>query len=727
MIFFHIKMLDNIKLLFENNDESIELEVRFGYFDKSNFKSNIKLLQFNNIKKYLIQNYKKYIEQDSIVEYDTNNNYRKIIIEDNIIWQMKTKLETINLYEYNCRISKSKEINFKPKEFNTNYIRNRKRFSFNIFDIGKVDLSIINNDTYEFEFEYYGNNIKELQSFIEQFYLIINFTEKIYTTTDKKNLIKDINSNYNVSYKPYIVDILTKARNIKKIDLTYGGIVGNKIKYTISHKADGIRKILVINNIGIWLIYGDEFNLILKKNKNNINTLEKLNLTIIDGELINNNYYLVDCIIYKNDISIQKKDYESRKKILHLIVNKIKIKNYQFEVKESEVIETPKDFFILINKYLKDKPSYPTDGLIFTPWNDEYNSNNSKIPINKRILSNYSDIVKWKPIKDITIDFVIKNNKLWSYDKNLKELVIFKGSNKFPLNYEDVIIDKDVENYVIEYEWSFSKLRPRKIREDKLYPNTLDVAINNWEDIMIPIDENYISGNNLNMTFFYHNRVKSELYSKIKPNSIILDIGSGRGGDISKWKNIKNSKIYAVEPNEDNLYELKNRLKSYDFEDNVTIINTKGENYKEISRIVKEKVDVISMMLSLSFFKDNNLKDLIKTIENNLKKGGILIFLTIDGNSIEQLFNPVFGGKKRKEININISKLILNNDNTLTIKLPNTIVEEQTEFLVFIKELEKECPNLILTEFNRCNKEKLLNESNLLFSSLYSYGIMKYN
>src|SRR5690606_17527332 len=94
----------------------------------------------------------------------------------------------------------------------------------------------------------------------------------------------------------------------------------------------------------------------------------------------------------------------------------------------------------------------------------------------------------------------------------------------------------------------------------------------------------------------------------------ILDIGSGRGGDISKWKRLidkqspePTGRVVAVEPNPDNFKEFKSRLeKNKEMKDRVVLVETGGEDTVEITRAVQDfipqgKVDVVFLMLSMSF------------------------------------------------------------------------------------------------------------------------------
>ncbi|GAG79847.1 unnamed protein product, partial [marine sediment metagenome] len=134
--------------------------------------------------------------------------------------------------------------------------------------------------------------------------------------------------------------------------------------------------------------------------------------------------------------------------------------------------------------------------------------------------------------------------------------------------------------------------------------------------------------------------------SGVKQGLTLLDIGSGRGGDVSKWRNY--SKIVAVEPNPEHIVELQRRIALNGMSDRVLIVNTGGEDIVTIHNAVRHfiggRVDVVSMMLSMSFFwrSQSMVNRLVNTIISNIKPDGKMIFLTIDGDLVEQTFEPAF-------------------------------------------------------------------------------------
>lgn len=57
-----------------------------------------------------------------------------------------------------------------------------------------------------------------------------------------------------------------------------------------------------------------------------------------------------------------------------------------------------------------------------------------------------------------------------------------------------------------------------------------------------------------------HNNCKRILIQNwVRPGSTVLDCGCGRGGDIHKWKSVRDLKVIGVDPDEESLVEAQNR------------------------------------------------------------------------------------------------------------------------------------------------------------------------
>lgn len=409
------------------------------------------------------------------------------------------------------------------------------------------------------------------------------------------------------------------------------------------------------------------------------------------------------------------------------------------------------------NKLIPIKESDKADNILNAVkiWDD---ITGPDVSFNKSLI-NTPDVCKWKHPKDLTIDFLVKiiaedetSRKLNLYVFDGEKSVIFTGTDKYPFSENNIriksinlSIDESLNNKIVEFEWKKENnivvLQPRKYRGDKTNPNQKIIAEDVWEDIMDPIYIEDLVGDTPELSIKYHNKIKSDLYYqtslKYKKSLNLLDIGSGRGGDINKWSKFSGN-IVAVEPYKPNRDELIKRINKSKIKDRVTIVPLGGEKTVEITKAVENiasgKVDVVSLMLSMSFFwsSDKHLDALVRTIVTNIKPGGRIIFLTIDGDSLEEIFEPI-NGEKTNKVKIAGAKIHLYPSlgkywgRPVDFELPGSIIEEggQREYVVHIKDLTEKLSEygFVLENLSRAIEPNLLlSEQNLIYTSLYSYG-----
>ena len=225
------------------------------------------------------------------------------------------------------------------------------------------------------------------------------------------------------------------------------GVVSVREPYTVTEKADGLRKMLYISHEGkIYLIdmnMNVQFTGAIVREK----TLFK---TLMDGEHITTNrlgqfinLYAAFDIYFVNNLDMRKKalvnveeDAEENNYRLPILKNVIKAMNHvsivdkslspiRIEAKKFYVSKTGGEestIFKACNKILTKIDSemfeYETDGLIFTPINTGVGTTSLKQdPANYKVTWDLS--FKWKPPQYNTIDFLISTKK----DKDGKETV----------------------------------------------------------------------------------------------------------------------------------------------------------------------------------------------------------------------------------------------------------------------------------------------------------------
>ena len=476
--------------------------------------------------------------------------------------------------------------------------------------------------------------------------------------------------------------------------------------YTVTHKADGMRFFLFVYKRNLWLlnpgvmyikVYGSSVFPDVQEDFFTRNAG-----TILEGELIpegsefrigqgapSEKYWFIayDILAKGGDKSVQKlphmndvpqtgSRFRFAKAFTETFTQELTDMDISMQTKDFRnfalrdngnilVEDSPEVFFQTLERMFKEQensvPPYKTDGFIFTPALTPYNLNQHKAPLQDRRLTQIPDICKWKFAKQITTDYAIQ----WNVDKTVLQLQVlhswqkdtlipFEGTDRYPLTsdlFDNTTLDK-VRKYntgdILEFGIVAGKMVFEKPRPDKPVPNKEEIAKDNWELAHDPISKDTLAGKDMVLFRKYHNKVKRSLYKTLPKETVLLDIGSGRGGDVLEWK--KFEKVIAVEPNPEFRQELLRRVTENNLQDKVRILPIGGEESETISREVYDfargGADVVSFMFSLSYFWKSldTFSQLMETIRKSLKSGGKIIFATIDGDLTEQMFLPVLMG-----------------------------------------------------------------------------------
>jgi hypothetical protein len=779
---------ENYNSLLNNKGLKPEMEVRFGFFTGGRFNSELTATGCNNIFSHYHLNHQRIT--DTIYGYTNGESLRLRNIDGETIEEVKRKYPSLNIdiEEYSLRIAFALESNEERKIPNVKpYIRNKDVYYTELdsgYRLELMEIHMGNSNVKQLELEVTNDpNLDRLQETVESVYRILHGTELIYTISEKRSLVNDFNkinkirsTSHNISRYP-----ITQVRNLHLKDMVYGGLIGGKTQYTVTYKSDGLRRLLCFNKVGLWIIYPDSYNLVIRHDYGVYNVMDceliisssrkytdiipraKYWVSVFDTLIINGTNGIQSQphsirlargqSFIKSSFTPQSLETQTQGSLLaNVKLNDGRYINENVEVENRNIMEitfkpfwalrSPIDFYTIMNDLFNQEELQPyiTDGFIFTP-ESIYNPHSESIPFSERILTMHPDVCKWKPQEMITNDFRIvkgKDVKLYvvSSNKSSKEEVLFTGteyhhySGSVPLTK----MFDNIPNYsIVEFAWDKDnqELIPLKVRYDKGGPNNKNVAMDNWTLIMNPITKDILIGQDFSQVYRYHNNIKRDLYNALaRKDDILLDIGSGKGGDISKWG--KFGHIFAVEPNKEHREEFMRRLVH---KDKVTLLPLNAyEDKEEITNKIREKypdgVDIISFMLSLSFFwkSEEILDSIVSLIDNNLKAGGKVIFLTIDGNAIKESFSPTLGGLVSSSKILGPVSMELKG-NTVDINIKDSIVENQEEYLVFISDLRIKLDNIGIKfiEYQQADREKFLPQSGLIFTQYYFYGFFKRN
>jgi hypothetical protein len=758
---------DLIKKYTESVKENVYLEVeaRFSDIDKKRFD-----ILFNYLKSKYKYEKSEHLDffKDSIRLTDD-----KLIEKNRLIWFKLDRFKLVLSEE----IKLEKKIDI--KQFKKDALeRNKIRYSFKLNEF-RVDMTIVDNKKYEIEIELLSkptkNLLKTLYKNVIDYWKIMLETINYYSVEEEVTIINAFNnilgaeSSDKLSHK-----VLNQARNLKIEDCVYGGLIGGKYLYTITHKANGLRKQMVIHENGLWMVYPPkQLNLVFTKNQ--ISNLKRICTTILDGEYITldnmtvkgkelqvENLYLVfDVMAYTGKKNVQSLSHEKRLDYARSFYNKlINDKILKMDIKKFYPLDSVEGLPLVIEELDKEykQLSYYTDGYVITPENYKYLT---EVNV-KSTLKDSPEICKLKPWNELTMDLVYsKDHILLANDKEGK--VPFEGSYFYPFDPKKNVqwnspkFDKIPLNSIVEFgpigtyadllsktEFNFNKfeyiiLEPRRVRFDKYAPNTIEVVKSIWDDLNDPITIETLLGKTFDLAFRYQNVVKYNLLSKIPPNSDIIDIGAGNGGTLGKMRNAHH--ILVVEPNKEHIKELKRRanLRIGDKEpliNKLTILETGGEDTERIVKTAiecfnwkkdKEKRPLyITMMLSLSFFFGpsdlfNKLVRTFKEIIYNYGENITFLFTTIEKGRVLELIKNYGDNFKLGPIT-----LIFTQPNELYVNIPGTIVQGQKEYLVDVNKFIDNI-GMNLTSLEAENKEKFLSKPEKEWTNLFVSGIAVYN
>lgn len=372
---------------------------------------------------------------------------------------------------------------------------------------------------------------------------VVYQTKQLVGETYVKELFRNVKERMRDTNDRRPLDIskrtLPQVRNITTKDLQ------SYEEYAATPKADGVRSLMYFGKNFVAIVKPpSEFNVVLVVDYDS--PFEGL---LLDGEFVETKnirnetikktfpdgaYYVFDVVAPANGLTVDwnpndviernnylrailprefDKDAVSKKLILNRIpvAKDSTVKGWTlytshtpknglyFQVKEYEdASKTPYKAFL---SYMGMQLQFEDDGLIFTPRYVPYHElDNTTAGIRT---------LKWKPEEKMTIDFLYSATTTGeavndNYEGVLKsssnkELVPFVGTRFFPYD-KNTLIHSDKYTLVngAVYECEFRKtdkmFHVHRPRNDKEFPNTLEVAINDWYYINNPITAEIMTG-----------------------------------------------------------------------------------------------------------------------------------------------------------------------------------------------------------------------------------------
>jgi hypothetical protein len=680
-----------------------ELELRFGFPSSTFIPGFLSFTEFYNLKMGLdeicyrnpeiglvkVKNTIDFVELYEIGKHRV----RKITLSDsNFIIQEKFQPANDSVStdrKWGLRVSKAKETPFlEPLDSLPIGTRSRERFVYASVNRGpyyglELDLTIVTtNDgkrSFEVEIERRDTNYDKFSlvtSFGNMTSLIFQISQdcepkNIITMEEKKIGFRAFNLLFGQSGDEKIE--VTKFYN-KPVSLKMGLILSpERDQYYSSAKLDGLRRFILIKG-NIYSLYPQGECYLLERGD-----FSKWDGTLIEGEYVwqadgSSAIFCFDILFLKGEDQ-RKKRFSQRYSAIQDSITSINIprlKTKKFYGKSYG------SFYDRNNEVFKEFSEGDLEGIILQR-DSPYDAKGSTY--------------KWKKKKRITIDFFLsprfdeKKRKFYLpevYVKSHKQEDFVQFRNFKMYLDKDKLEEFSLDNQIVEcaYNYVNQEFYPVKIRPDKAIPNHQGVAEDTYKQILQPIEEGTMNGTSFQVLRKFNNQYKALMIKRnIDQDSIILDIGFGRGGDLKKYKEAGISKVYGVEPNPKNAQVMLNRLSEMDFGSKVQLIVAGGEDTQTILTQVT-KVNFIVSFFSLTFFPKNRKMyyGLLNTIDSLLDIGGSLLAITLEGTLVTSTNNHSFEIRKGQ-----IQPCILGNKIWVDIKDPDAIVKDQEEYLFYFK------------------------------------------
>lgn len=659
--------------------------------------------------------------------------------------------------------------------------RKKRRTSYTYGNNTRIDLTTVNTMSShddnqkmtqtELEVEYIGKpstgGMKEFMGAIQELSTMVTESNLVYMWNSWTSTDKTYKPNYNIMNNK----VSTQPRNIGIDDLKYGGILPCKnessktrqdsVTYSITTKTDGVHKYIMFTTEGVWLVKPLRPKPMFRKISSKV--FDKLVGTVVDGESLENHrdgsldiiFTPFDLVSLKGDSNCQNLPHLSKRldmaiRIMNSVPLSIEVAPKMFYDLGSTQDSMVKAISLAIEEEKRlNSEGVETDGHIFTPDNWPYKvistADASKYG-NNRTLVDTPDILKMKPFHLLTIDVFVRDGEIYVNDVsgNKTKLIVFEGTSMTPFTPDNIYLDFDL------YEEQIIEIAPLtqpgehpvvmgyyRTREDKDSPNSLFTSESVWKNLQQPITPEMVMGLEFTSMRRLFNKIKTYQISRMGqsyPKGVnLVDIGSGRGSDLSKIKKANTIKrIVAVEPNKNNSDEYRRRMSMMNLGniESITLIDVGGEDTNGILDAMRDNFDpdletVVMSMLSLSFFFSNDemFDSLVRTLKAikafNKNRPTRFEFMSIEKSRLEK----VLAG--RSELQLGPVSIEVSEDETVTFDFPGTITGLQYEWKVDLDRLALALNSRLEIEDipagNQCG-QYIMSKDEINYTSMYVTG-----
>lgn len=626
---------DSIHKIFKklNGIDGMEIEARFGNFDKRVFSPFLTLEQFSRVMNFFLKHTSQFYEytiSHEIVSY--SEHFKKVsrysptspvfyinpLIEENF-FITKEKKACFDLLDYNLRLSFNQEylrdIDDSSVEYTQEKIRKRHTFisheALIKFEVSEYYFQGQLNFDIEVEC-LKGCSLDTFMKNIELVLCIIQESESgcLLSKSEANKVLKHYFGLPVLSKKKKFIGIQPETLSTSKLS--------SSCEYSVTKKLDGQRYLLCSLDQQAYLISN-----FLQIKKFPYRVPKEYEGILFDGELFRGDYHIFDVI---SDDFLEKridfiKTFASVVRPLENSRCRIYVKEYYFGKLDE-----------LMKNLSTDLPEY-YDGLIVI-----------------KTQKSYMDCgpLKWK--KQITIDFSIAKKQKGTF---ILQVASKTGLEDFAeMNVDDHTFSNLQEGTIVECFYADDSWGILRVRYDKTRPNFVQTAKDNFEGIKKP----YIIGElpapkRHESAFFnmrrFHNYIKRHYISQYSGYSV-LDLACGKGGDLGKYIDSNVKVIEGYDINEESIAEANKRKECFlnkATSKNITInVSVKNLLTDSVESSTGTKFDLVTCNFAYHYFYKSPEK-VLQSIASNTKKGSRVIITLMDPSKIEEEDNENYSLK----------------------------------------------------------------------------------
>ena len=499
-----------------------------------------------------------------------------------------------------------------------------------------------------------------------------------------------------------------------------------KDMYAVTPKVDGVRKFIILANDRVYTLG------IMKDVRQLDKHHSELDVTILDCEYVKktDSYYVFDIAVYDGEYYGNTLWGPRQQKVEELVSDL----NRAIYVKPYKTFDSFDSLKSLYENFLKTH-QYDMDGIIFA----------------NKSLTYIDPVYKWKSHSTIDLELSadVYNGRIYAYTCDGKSVDIQIENPLFVLNSDTVADIADIadiaklhkrgetyndknaefENVIKAGVWELSynnesnTLSILRYRPDKPQGNSWSIVQKNMYS---SVPGTLFSGRGFYLMRKYHNKVKKQMIERANDKGAkILDVGTGQGGDLGKWK--RASHIFCVEPSKEATEEMLSRMSTLgkrhisDFEiENTSELDTWQSRIKVINvplrdlniSQITEKIDIFTLFFCMNQWLPEDWSKLQNIVnEKGSKKCRLLAIAMTEP---EEYDSECFTIKKyANHYNISIH-------GTRIVDIDETPVDPIT----FTRMMEKSCGMTKVTE-EYLDTDTFMTKEERKLSSMYTMFVYK--